>query len=130
MEEIKTIPNQDSYKVAEKIINILSSRKVDDLKLLYVENRTVLTDYFIICTGSSSTQIRSLAGDIEYKMSLDGIKEWNIDGYRDGSWIVVDYGCVMVHIFNHETRDFYKLRKLWYDAEEIDISDLLIANNK
>lgn len=112
-----------SAELAGMIVKILGERKSHDLSLLRVEEKTVLTDYFVICSGNSSTQVRSLAAEVEYKMSLCGVKAWNMDGYSEGNWIVVDFGSVMVHIFCRDARNFYKLEKLWADAEEIDISD-------
>ncbi len=128
MDETVKLPDlssANSKEVAEAVIRILSERKSHNIKLLHVEDQTVLTDYLVLCTGNSSTQVRSLAGDIEYKMGLAGRKCWNIDGYSEADWIVLDFGCVMVHVFFRETRDFYKLEKLWEESSEVDISSLL-----
>lgn len=128
MEDIQKLPDlrdADSRTVADTVIKILNERKSHNIKLLHVEEKTVLTDYLVLCTGNSSTQVRSLAGEIEYKMGLCGRKCWNIDGYSEADWIVLDFGCVMVHVFFKETRDFYKLEKLWGDTTEVDISALL-----
>lgn len=128
MEDIQKLPDlrdAGSRTVADTIIKILNERKSHNIKLLHVEEKTVLTDYLVLCTGNSSTQVRSLAGEIEYKMGLCGRKCWNIDGYSEADWIVLDFGCVMVHIFFRETRDFYNLEKLWGDTTEVDISVLL-----
>lgn len=128
MDDIQKLPDlrdADSRTVADTVIKILSERKSHNIKLLHVEEKTVLTDYLVLCTGNSSTQVRSLAGEIEYKMGLCGRKCWNIDGYSEAEWIVLDFGCVMVHVFYKEARDFYKLEKLWGDTTEMDISALL-----
>jgi ribosome-associated protein len=128
MDEKINVPDlsgASSQLIAEQVIRILNERKSHNLKLLHVEDKTVLTDYLVICTGNSSTQVRSLAAEVEYRMGLSGVKVWNMDGYSTGEWVVVDMGSVMVHIFFRETREFYKLEKLWADSEEIDISELL-----
>ncbi|MGM9679989.1 MAG: ribosome silencing factor [Eubacteriales bacterium] len=128
MEDIQKLPDlrdADSRTVADTVIKILNEKKSHNIKLLHVEEKTVLTDYLVLCTGNSSTQVRSLAGEIEYKMGLCGLKCWNIDGYSEADWIVLDFGCVMVHVFFKETRDFYKLEKLWGDTTEVDITALL-----
>ena len=113
---------------AEMITNIfqLNDKNAAQIKLLQVEAKTALCDYFVICSGNSNTQIKSFSGEVEYKLETDcGIMPKNIEGYTEASWIVMDYGNVIVHIFNRETRDFYKLEKLWEDGVSVDISDLL-----
>lgn len=131
MDETVKMPDLSSAgskEVAEAIVKILAERKSSDIRLLHVEDQTVLTDYLIICTGNSSTQVRSLAGEVEYKMGLAGRKCRNIDGAPGSDWIVLDFGCVMVHVFFKETREFYKLEKLWESSTEIDITGLLKEN--
>ncbi len=128
MEEKINMPDLSkatSAELAEAIVRVLAEHKTHDLSLLRVEEKTVLTDYFVICSGNSSTQVRALAAEVEYKMSLCNVKAWNMDGYSEGSWIVVDFGSVMVHIFCRDARNFYKLEKLWADAEAIDISGMI-----
>ena len=87
--------------------------------MLHVHDQTVITDYFVICTGNSSTQVKSLAGELEYKLGLRGVDPLHFEGRDNNGWIVVDYGTVIVHIFNRENRDFYQLEKLYGDATEV-----------
>jgi ribosome-associated protein len=115
----------NSLALAEEIVKILDANKAGQLKLLRVNDRTVVTDYFVICTGNSNTHIKSLSGEVEYKLGEKGVKPMGIDGYDSGLWIVMDYGNVMLHIFNREQRDFFKLEKLWADAEDIDIENII-----
>lgn len=124
LQNLVDLRDADSETVAKTVVKILSERKSHNIKLLHVEEKTVLTDYLVLCTGNSNTQVRSLAGEVEYKMELCGRKCWNIDGYSEADWIVLDFGCVMVHVFYRDTRDFYKLEKLWAEATEIDITDI------
>ncbi|MBQ7124984.1 MAG: ribosome silencing factor [Clostridia bacterium] len=121
MQETRTKPKE----LAERIIKILDSRKAGEIKLLYTEEKTTLADYFVICSGNSSTQTKGLADEVEYKIGLEGITPMNTEGYESSSWVLLDYGSVVVHIFNGETRQFYNLEKLWHEAEEVDISSLL-----
>lgn len=79
----------------------------------------MLTDYFVICTGQSNTQIKALGGEVEYKLGLRGIDPQHFEGRDNNNWVVVDYGTVILHIFSRESRDFYKLEKLYGDAEEV-----------
>ena len=106
-------------ELAHAIFDILDAKKAGKLKVLRVNDQTVITDYFVICTGNSSTQVKSLGGELEYKMGLRGIDPLHYEGRDSDGWIVVDYGYVIVHIFNRELRDFYQLEKLYGDAEEI-----------
>ena len=115
----------DSLALAKEIVKILDANKAGQIKLLRVNDQTVMTDYFVICTGTSNTHIKSLSGEVEYKLGEAGIAHTGVDGYDSGIWIVMDYTTVMVHIFNREQRDFFKLEKLWADAEDIDIDNLV-----
>lgn len=114
-----------SLSLASDIVKILDAGKAGQIKMLRVNDKTVMTDYFVICSGTSNTHIKSLSGEIEFKLGEKGIKPLGIDGYETGMWIVMDYAYVMVHIFNREQRDFFKLEKLWADAEEVDIDGFI-----
>ena len=114
-----------SLSLAEDIVKILDAGKAGQIKMLRVNDKTVMTDYFVICSGTSNTHIKSLSGEIEFKLGEKGMKPLGIDGYETGMWIVMDYAYVMVHIFNREQRDFFKLEKLWADAEEVDIDGFI-----
>lgn len=114
-----------SLSLAEDIVKILDAGKAGQIKMLRVNDTTVMTDYFVICSGTSNTHIKSLSGEIEFKLGEKGIKPLGVDGYETGMWIVMDYAYVMVHIFNREQRDFFKLEKLWADAEEVDIDGFI-----
>ena len=110
---------------ADAIVALLDAHKAQDIKVLEVFDQTIVADYFVLCTGTSNTQVKSLAGEIEYKMGLANVEYLRMEGYNEGSWIIVDYGSVLVHIFQRETRDFYNLEKLWSDSKDIDVSALL-----
>ena len=116
---------ESSLVLAEEIVKILDANKAGQLKLLRVNDQTVMTDYFVICTGNTNTHIKSLAGEVEYKLGEQGVNHTGMDGYESGIWIVLDYGSVMVHIFNREQRDFFKLEKLWADAEDVSIENIV-----
>ena len=121
MEELR----HDPKALAEKIVTILDLKKARNIKLLHVADKTVLADYFVICTGNSNTQTRALGDEVEYKLGLEGASPVNIEGFESATWVLMDYTSVIVHIFNAETRRFYNLEKLWNEAEEVDISSLL-----
>lgn len=126
--ENKTITLTEGYsprELANAIIGVLDEKKANGLKLLYVENKTIIADYFIICSGTSNTQIKALANEVEFKLGEAGVYPSHIEGLNEASWILLDYASVIVHIFNSETRNFYNLEKLWKDSEEIDISQYI-----
>ena len=112
-------------EIAATIVSLLDEHKAQELKVLHVTDQTVLTDYFVLCTATSNTQVKSLAGEVEYKLGLAGIEHRRMDGYESGEWVVIDYASVLVHIFQRSTREFYNLEKLWSEGKDIDISKLL-----
>lgn len=112
-------------EIAELIIQTLDSKKAEDMKLLRTTDVTVLADYFVICTARSTTQIKTLADEVEAVLEAHGEQKLHREGYRSGGWVLLDYGCVVVHLFMEEARKFYNLERLWADAEEIDLSALL-----
>lgn len=112
-------------EIAEIAVKALDAKNAHDLKLLRTTDVTVLADYFVICTASSSTQIKTLADAVEAALEAAGETKLHREGYRGGSWVLLDFGCVVIHLFMEEARQFYNLERLWADAEEIDISGLL-----
>lgn len=121
-EKMTSLAGASSEEIARAIADVLDSMKARDIKLLRVSDKTVMTDYFVICSGTSNTQIKALSGEVEYKLGERGVSPLHIEGYEMGTWIAMDYAHVMVHIFNREQRDFYKLEKLWGDACEVPLN--------
>lgn len=119
---VKSLPSlagADPETLAQAIFDVLDEKKAGDIKVLRVHDHTVITDYFIICTGRSSTQVKSLGGEVEFKLGERGVDPAHYEGRDNGNWVVLDYSSVIVHIFSRESREFYKLEKLYGDAEEI-----------
>ena len=112
-------------EIAELIVKTLDGKKARDIKLLRTADVTVLADYFVICTANSTTHIKTLADETEHVLEMHGETKLHREGYRSGGWVLLDYGCVVVHLFMDETRKFYNLERLWADAEEVDISGLI-----
>ena len=115
----------DPLRIAEYVVSILDSKKAGDIKLLHVADKTIITDYMVLCSGNSGTQIRSLGDEIEYKLDEAGVKLAHSEGVPAGGWVLLDYGCVIVHIFSKEARKNYNLEKLYQDGDEIDVSHLI-----
>ncbi|MCR5653399.1 MAG: ribosome silencing factor [Ruminococcus sp.] len=114
-----------TYEQAVKIAKILDSKLGQDIKIIEVTDVTVLADYMVFATGRSSTQVKALADEVEFKMSEAGIAVNHIEGHRSNSWILLDYSDIIVNVFNEEARNFYDLERLWQDGREVDLSDIL-----
>lgn len=111
----------DSLQLATQIAKIMDKKKASSVKVLKVQDLTVLTDYFVIASGGSTTQVKSLAEEVEFQLDQQGVKPLRTEGYESKSWILLDYGNVIVHVFYPEARNFYDLDHLWADGEEIEL---------
>ena len=96
-------------------------RKAKDVLILDIKDLTTIADYFVICAGESTTQIKAIAERIEEKFYESGIKPLGIEGMKYSHWVLMDYGDIMVHVFEEETRVFYELEKLWIDAGRVKL---------
>jgi len=114
-----------SKEIAEFAINALDNKKAQDIKLLRTRDVTILADYFVICTANSTTQLKTISDEVEKVLKENGETPLRREGHRNGGWVLIDFACVIVHIFLKEARDFYTLERLWADAENIDISDII-----
>lgn len=112
-------------EMAAMIVKALDSKKGLDIRLLHTADITVLAEYFVICTASSPTHVKTLTEEVDRGMSESGEPPLRREGYRSGSWVLLDFGCVIVHVFMDETRKFYDLERLWSDAETVDLSTIL-----
>ncbi len=115
-------------EIMELVVKTLDGRKAKNIQVLKTENVTVLADYFVICTATSTTHVKSLTDEVDKALSEAGEAPLRREGYRAGGWVLVDFGCVVVHIFLEETREFYGLERLWSDAAPVDVSALLHAD--
>lgn len=107
------------------IIKALDSKKAEGIQAIKIRDLTVIADYFVIASGNSSTQTKTLAEEVEYQMTQAGIKPTRKEGYNGSNWVILDYGDVIVHVFYKETRDYYQLERLWADGEKIDIENFI-----
>jgi ribosome-associated protein len=118
----KNISQQEVLKTA---IKALDSKKAEDIQLIGIRDLTIVADYFIIANGTSNTQTKALADEVEFKLKELGIEPQHVEGYSGANWIVLDYADVVIHVFYKETREFYNLEKLWRDGEFKDISEYI-----
>lgn len=115
----------NSLEMAHEIVKILDAKKAVNIRALQTGGVTSVADYFVICTANSTTHIKTLSDEIQKIMEEKGENALHVEGYRAGGWVLVDYGCIVVHLFLKEIREFYSLERLWGDAPELDISGLI-----
>ena len=116
-------------EMATAIVKTMDNKKGQDIRLLRTADITVLAEYFAICTATSPTHVKTLTEEIDHIMSELGEPPLRREGHRGGSWVLLDFGCVIVHVFMDEARKFYDLERLWHDAENVDLTDILASEN-
>ena len=116
-------------EIAYAVTKALDEKKGMNIKLLKIDKVSSLADYFLICTGTSNTHVRTLCDFAEYTLEELGEPMLGREGHRGNAWELLDYGTIVVHVFTEEAREFYSLERLWADAETVDISDIIIAEN-
>ena len=116
-------------EIAYAVTKALDEKKGMDIKLLKIDRVSSLADYFLICTGTSNTHVRTLCDYAEYVLEELGESMLGREGHRGNSWELLDYGTIVVHVFTEEARQFYALERLWADAEVVDISEIVIPEN-
>jgi ribosome-associated protein len=109
----------------QTIVKALDSKRGEDIRVIGIGDLTIFADYFVIANGMSTTQTKALAEEVEFKLSQQGIEPLRKEGYQGQTWIVLDYGDIVVHVFYEETRHYYNLERLWSDGKEVDISQYL-----
>ncbi len=110
--------------IVKTAVKAFDSKKAIDIKVIGVTDLTIVADYFVICSGSSSTQVKALADEVEYQLSQKGIEPHHVEGKSSG-WICLDYSSVVVHVFYEKDREFFNLERLWQDGEMLDTEKLL-----
>ena len=104
----------------------LADKKAKEIQALEISDLTTLAEYFVIATGSSNTQINALVDNVEKVLHEEaGEEALHREGYRGGTWVLLDYGCIAIHVFSAEAREFYGLERLWRDGKPLDISAIL-----
>ncbi|MGM9593759.1 MAG: ribosome silencing factor [Candidatus Onthomonas sp.] len=111
--------------LAEAIVRALDSKRAQKIEMIHVSDVTILADYFILCTATSTTQIRTLSDLCEEAGEQLGEELHHKEGERESGWVLLDFSTVVVHIFLPEQREFYNLERLWSDGTEVDLAGLL-----
>ncbi len=113
----------DSKQLALKASELIFEKKGYDVNILDLSKITSFTDYFVICSADSDTQVKAISDEVERKLREQGVNSWHREGYDSLSWVLLDYVDVVVHIFKKDSRLFYNLEKLWGDAPVIEVND-------
>ena len=104
----------------------LSDKKGREIRVLEISELTTLADYFVLASGSSNTQINALVDSVEKVLAEEADEQpLHREGYRGGTWVLLDYGCIAIHVFNQEAREFYGLERLWQDGKPVDLTGVM-----
>ncbi len=112
----------EEFEILKRAVTLLDNKKALDMVALDVSELTVLTHYFVICSGGSTSQIHALCDELKEKMPESILR---CEGTEESGWVIVELEGVMVHIFNRQMRDYYSLEHLWEDTEKIDLNELI-----
>ena len=118
-------------EMVKYICEALLEKKGHGIEVLHIEQLTSLTEYFVICNATSTTQVKALADNVEWRMKNDhGMMPHHTEGFESAQWILLDYNSVIVHIFMPEAREFYKLENMWKDGQRVALADLGITDEE
>ena len=106
----------------KSMIDALEDKKAENIQLIDISEVSTIADYFIITNGTNASQIQALSDNVEERLSKNGIRPKNIEGYNTANWILMDYNDILVHIFDRDSRGFYDLERIWRDGKIIDIT--------
>ena len=120
--------NMTEQERLELIIKTLDSKRGEDIQAIKIADLTILADYFVIVNGTSNTHARTLADEVEFQLSQQGIEPHHREGMHGSGWYILDYMDVIVHVFDQETRGSYRLEQLWADAQQEDVAQYLDTN--
>ncbi len=116
--------NKKSLELAKLAIEALEDKKAEDIKVIDISEVSVIADYFLIAGGSNRSQIQALSDSVEEKLGKAGNPVKQIEGYDTANWILMDFGDIIVHIFDRENRLLYDLERIWRDGKQVELSDL------
>ncbi len=119
---MKKMTEQEKLEI---IVKALDSKRGEDIQALKISDLTILADYFVIVNGTSNTHARTLADEVEFQLSQNGVEPERREADTGNTWIILDYGDIIVHVFYKETRQFYKLEGVWADGERVNIDSLI-----
>lgn len=115
---------EQSKLMAKLAYKALDDKKGEDIKVIDISEISVLADYFIIANGSNDSQVRALVENVEDELSKEGFEVKQREGYGLGNWVLLDFGSIIVHVFDKENRLFYDLERIWRDGKAVDVENL------
>ena len=115
----------ESKELAIRLARALDAKKAVNVHILAVEDLTTVTEYFVIATGMSTTHVGALADEAEFQLDREGVKVLRTEGHDGKRWVLLDYGCIAVHVFSGEAREFYGLERLWRDGKPLDLTGIV-----
>lgn len=114
----------NSKEMAKLVCSALEEKKAEDIKVINIEEVSVLADYFIIASGTNRNQVQAMSDSVEETLGKEGIHPKQIEGYQTANWVLLDYGDVIVHVFDEENRLFYDLERIWRDGKSMAVEEL------
>lgn len=114
-----------SKEMVKLAIQALEDKKADDIKVIDITEVSVLADYFVIASGMNKNQIQAIVDNVEEVLGRAGHPCRQMEGYRTANWILMDYGDIIIHIFDSENRLFYDLERIWRDGKTVDVKEFL-----
>lgn len=116
----------ENKQLLQTIVHTLDNKKAKDIQVIKIDEVTVLCDYFVICSGTSNTQVKALSDEVEKILEEKyELSPTHTEGYNGGNWVLLDYDSIMVHVFYGETREFYNLERLWSEGTPMDVTALI-----
>lgn len=118
-----TLIEVDEMSLAKAFLSVqaAANKKAEQIKILDLREISGFTDYFVVCSGMSDKQVQAIADSVAIQLKEEGFNPISVEGYRDGRWVLVDFGDVVVHVFHDALREYYDLEQLWHDARRVPI---------
>ncbi len=113
--------SEESLAKAFLSVQAAANKKAENIRILDLKELSSFTDYFVVCSGQSDRQVQAIADSVVIQLKEDGFTPISMEGYREGRWILVDYGDVVIHVFLDALRDYYDIEQLWHDAKKVPI---------
>ena len=120
--------NMTSKELTKLAIEALEDKKAEDIQVIDISEVSVIADYFIIANGTNRSQIQALSDNVEEPLGRAGTPARQIEGYNTANWVLLDFGDVIVHVFDKENRLFYDLERIWRDGKKVDTEEFLKEN--
>ena len=114
----------DAKKMALMAVDALEDKKANDISIIDIEKISTLADYFIIASGTNRNQVQAMCDEVDERLGKAGFEPKHIEGYNSANWILIDYGDIVIHLFDEENRLFYDLERIWRDGIKIEKDSL------